>query len=247
MARLSSMVVIGNRYLPERSTAELGIYRIVAELNFRISTHPPDTHYLDRVDECQISMPADSHKIIREEEGRVLLVNAAKQRYGECRRIELASLASELGVGRASAYRWFGDNDRLLAAVLIERTAENFRLELEKNADKTGRARVQAVIDAIFRHEAQSKRFAMLLARDPKRAMKVIGSDFFPVRNATTQLIEKLLTEEQASGHLVLTSPSSIIAAAIVRILEGYLYANAVAGEELNIDTAMRCVAAVIH
>jgi hypothetical protein len=39
----------------------------------------------------------------------------ARERYLRGQRIELTALAAEHGVSRATAYRWFGDNDRLLA------------------------------------------------------------------------------------------------------------------------------------
>jgi AcrR family transcriptional regulator len=54
------------------------------------------------------------------------ILTDARDRYMRGQRIELTALAAEHGVGRATAYRWFGDNERVLAEVLGERARKNF-------------------------------------------------------------------------------------------------------------------------
>lgn len=183
---------------------------------------------------------------LRQKEGMALIRNAALRRYRLGQRIEIAALASELGVSRASAYRWFGDNDRLLAEVLVGRVQDNFQARLLENADKSGRARVLGVVDGFLRYAASSERFEALLRREPQRVLKVVASSSHPVQLATVRLVEQLLEEERAAGRLELPSDAGTLAYAVVRLMEAYLYADVMAGEKRDLDTAVRLVGLLI-
>ncbi|HZZ48644.1 MAG TPA: QsdR family transcriptional regulator [Pseudonocardia sp.] len=182
----------------------------------------------------------------RQKEGKGLILGAALRRYRQGQRIEIASLASELGISRASAYRWFGDNDRLLADVLVDRVQDNFHARLLENADKTGRQRVLDVVAGFLRHAAGSERFDVLLQREPQRVLKVVASSSHRVQGVTVQLVEQLLDEEQSAGFLDLAVPAGTLAYAVVRLMEGYLYADVMAGEKRDVDTAVRLVGLLI-
>jgi AcrR family transcriptional regulator len=190
-------------------------------------------------------MASDGRRL-RQKEGMALMRSGALRRYRQGQRIEIASLASELGVSRASAYRWFGDNDRLLAEVLVGRVQDNFHARLLENADKSGRKRVLGVVEGFLRHAASSERFDVLLRREPRRVLKVVASSFHHVQRSTVQLVEQLLEEEQAAGCLDLPVSTGTLAYAVVRLMEAYLYSDVMAGEKRDLDTAVRLVGLLI-
>lgn len=183
---------------------------------------------------------------VRREEGRSLMLDAAMRRYQLGQRIEIASLSAELSIGRASAYRWFGDNDQLLAEVLIVRIQENFRKLLLENANRSGHGRVIAVIEGCLNSVATSEKFGAVLKREPKRALKVVASEIYPVRDATVRLIEELLADERSALRLQPSRACYLIASTIVRLLESYLYSYVILGEEPNIRMAMERVAIIV-
>jgi AcrR family transcriptional regulator len=74
------------------------------------------------------------------EECKARILTGARDRYMRGQSIELTALAAEHGVGRATAYRWFGDNERVLAEVLGERARENFGDRIREHADRFARA-----------------------------------------------------------------------------------------------------------
>jgi AcrR family transcriptional regulator len=158
-------------------------------------------------------------------------------------RIELTALAAEHNISRATAYRWFGDNDRVLAEVLGERTRDNFLDRIREHADKSGRDRVLAVVDGVLHHAANSERLEDLLRRDPNRVLKIVASSAHDIQRMEVQLLETLLDEEHAAGHLRLAVPAHTLAYGIIKLMEAYLYADVMAGEQRDIDTAVRIVA----
>jgi AcrR family transcriptional regulator len=175
----------------------------------------------------------------RREEARARLFEAAKARWRRGDRVELAGLAAETGVSRASAYRWFGDNDRLLAEVLVERARENFAAECRRHDDTTGRERVLAIASGFLHHVAESEPLTALLRREPQRAMTIIASGAHDVQRTVVAAFEGLLEEERDAGNLELAVDAHTMAYAMVRIFEAFLYADIVAGEERDVDRAV--------
>src|SRR3954464_14101937 len=48
---------------------------------------------------------------------------AATDRYLRCRRIDVQAIAAELGLARATVYRWFGSREELIGEVLFRAAA----------------------------------------------------------------------------------------------------------------------------
>jgi AcrR family transcriptional regulator len=179
-----------------------------------------------------------SSRSSKRDEFRAQMLRAAQERYLRGERIEIATLAAEHGVSRASAYRWLGDNDQLLCDVLMERTRRNFEDRRSENYDKHGREYVLAVLDGFLRHAAESEHLHALLRAEPQRVLRIVASPAFPIQRRVVGLIQALLVEAEATGDLTLAVDPHTTAYAIVRLLEGFLYADVVAGEDVRIDQA---------
>jgi AcrR family transcriptional regulator len=50
------------------------------------------------------------------------VIDAGLYRYLRGRRVDVQAIAGELGLGRATIYRWFGSRDQLLGEVIIRAT-----------------------------------------------------------------------------------------------------------------------------
>lgn len=178
----------------------------------------------------------------RRDEGRALLLHAAQERYLRGERIEISTLASEHGISRASAYRWLGDNDRLLSDVLVSRARENFETQRKRHAGRRGRARILAMVHGFLHHAGESEHFDALLRREPQRALKLVASGAYGTQPVVVALFQELLEEEVAAGHLQLAIDAHTMAYAMVRLFEAFLYADIVAGEEQDLDRAVDLV-----
>src|SRR3954451_10921512 len=65
------------------------------------------------------------------------VLDAAMYRYLRGRRIDVQAIAAELGVGRATIYRWFGTREDLIGEVLI-RAAEPLLADARAKASGRG-------------------------------------------------------------------------------------------------------------
>jgi AcrR family transcriptional regulator len=181
----------------------------------------------------------------RQNEGKVLILDGAKRRYSRGERIEITTLAAECGISRSAAYRWFGDNENLLAEVLAEWIREHFNGPLLESADKSGRERVLVVLHGFLRDVAESDSLTALLTHEPRRALKVLVSSTHHVQRTTIELVGDLLAEE-GTHDLAGGVPLRERAYAVVRLLEAFLYIDAAAGQERDVDAAVRLIALII-
>lgn len=182
----------------------------------------------------------------RREEGRTRLIEAARERYLAGERIEISTLASDHGISRASAYRWLGDNDRLLGEVLVWRSQQNFEEQRRKHARKRGRSKVVAIIADFMRHAAESEHFNTQLRADPPRVLRILTSGAFETQGVVVALFEGLLQEEADAGRLELPVEAHTLAYALVRLMEAFLYGDIVAGEEFDHDRAVAVMALLL-
>ena len=165
-------------------------------------------------------------------------MEAAINCYLNNEKIEISALATELGISRASAYRWLGDNDRVLCEVLMIRTRLNFEDRRSENLHLIGRARVLGVLDGFMRHAAESEHLMTALMADPPRVLRIVASSAFPMQRMVVGFIQGLLIEEEAAGRIELPVDARTLAYGICRLMEGFLYADVVAGESIDMDRA---------
>lgn len=176
------------------------------------------------------------------EEGKARILRAARERYLGGKRIELTQLAAAEGIGRATAYRWLGDNDRLVAEILAERVRKNFVRLVRENNGLTGREKVLAVVAGFLRRAVESEHFEALLRRDERRVLKIVMTSAHGVQEMTKTLLEELLNEEHAAGHIDLPVAADILASGIVRLIEAHIYADVVAGEKRDVEMALQVI-----
>jgi AcrR family transcriptional regulator len=189
-----------------------------------------------------VTAQRDGQRARRRDEGRIKLIEAARQRYREGAPIDLATLATEQGISRATAYRWIGGNDQLLAAVLRARARELWASYVAEHAEGTGADRVVAVISDFLHHVDESKRFRVILEADPARAMSIVASGAHPNQQVVIGLVQDLIQEEVDRGHLSIGWEPHTLAYAIVRIFEAFLYGDIVAGEHQDLDRAVEII-----
>jgi len=166
------------------------------------------------------------------------LLRAARRRFLKGERASVEELAAELGISRATAYRWARNADELagrVVAAIVEDTFELTRREAKgKGADR--------IVDAMargMRYIAKSAPYRAFVARDPERALRIVASKDGPVQRRTIALNEGLLKEEIARGNLHLTVDPHTMAYALVRLVESFLYADTIVGEQPDLEKAV--------
>ncbi len=150
---------------------------------------------------------------------------AATRRYRAGERIDVQALAAELGLGRATLYRWFGDRDGLIGAVLVS----EFELVVRRaqaRAGGAGASGLLAIFDRINHTLATAPplRSFLELERD---GLRILTSSAGPVQPAAVAAIAALIASDRAYAPPV--DPETL-AYAIVRLCEAFIYNDAAAG-----------------
>lgn len=169
------------------------------------------------------------------------LLGLAGRRFLKGERVRVEELAAELGVSRATAYRWVGNNEQLLGGVIASLSLEVYQQAL-RGARGRGAVRVVDMMARGMRLIAGSRAYRAFLERDPEKALRIVASKQGPVQRTTIALHQQLLEEEMRQGHLRLPVDAHTMAYALVRIAESFLYADLIAGEKPDIGKAVEIV-----
>ena len=165
------------------------------------------------------------------------LHSLARQWFIGARRIELQKLAVELGISRATAYRWAGSAEQLVGKVLASLVDDTFKQIVERTTS-TGSERVLEVIAQGMRYARDFQPLQQFLAKDAQLGLKIVASKDSPVQERTIANIQQLLEEEINAGHMSLPVTPDVMAYALTRIIESFLYADLITGAAPELDNA---------
>ena len=174
---------------------------------------------------------------------------AAARRIQDGKRLDMQSLADELGISRVTLFRRVGSREALMSKALwmltqctLETAAAQWeaeRPEGELHTPGTGR-----YINAIV---AQSKGLRRLLEDEPALAIRVLTDPRGQVQAGVVAFIEELLRRDiEEFGLITLIEPDAL-AYALVRLGESFLYADVLAARKPDVDTANRLQRALIE
>jgi AcrR family transcriptional regulator len=160
-------------------------------------------------------------------------------------RIDIGKLAHELGVGRATVFRWVGTRENLYGEVCSALFARE--LERARGAAKgTGVAKLLDTLAGLLRSLATAAPLRRFVADDPEFALRVLTSRASPVQYRCTVAIRELLDELIAAGALEPALPSDELAYVIVRITEAFLYRDVLTGDAADVEAAIRAIGILV-
>ena len=155
----------------------------------------------------------------------------ARKRFLACERIDMSSLAQELGVSRVTLYRWVGSRDRLLVEViwsLASRTLENIDAEVTER----GPERVVRIVTRFLEDVITNAGMRRWLAEEGESAMRLLTRHETGFQPRLIDAMQDLLEDETAAGRLDLPVDLREVAYVIVRLIESYTYLDLITGEE---------------
>lgn len=174
------------------------------------------------------------------------LHSLARQWFIGSRRIELQKLAVELGISRATAYRWAGSAEQLVGKVLASLVDDTFE-QIVQRTTSTGSARVLEVLERGMHYAHGFQPLRQFLARDAQLGLKIVASKHGPVQERTIVNLQQLLEQEVASGHMTLPVEPAVMAYALTRIVESFLYAGLITGATPDLENASKILALMLR
>src|SRR6201998_4381576 len=145
--------------------------------------------------------------------------------------------AAELGINRATLFRWVGGRDELLGEILWS-LAEPALAAAVEASDGKGARRITGAIGRFAAMVDQADYLREFLRREPERALRILTTGAGTVQARLVGAIEALLNDEVPQNNLRSPLPLRDLAYLIVRIVESFLYAEFITGEEPDIAMA---------
>ena len=169
--------------------------------------------------------------------------------------IDMSALAQQVGIGRATLYRWVGNREELLGVVLAEaaertfRSAERLALAAaspEYVAGSSGGP--EYVVDVIARFMRAVLAAPGLKALTQREPMVFIRLATTPgaIEDRAATFIGELLERERKAGRLPLVLPAPALAVAIVRICDFHMYAHLLGRGAPEVETALDIVRVLV-
>jgi transcriptional regulator with XRE-family HTH domain len=168
------------------------------------------------------------------------LLRLAVRRFARGDRLDIEELARDVGVSRATAYRWAGGNVEALTSRVIGALLEaTFARALREADGRTGWDRILDAEERGLRYISTFEPYRRFVARHGEKALRIVASKEGHAHPTNVRLHQELLEAEARAGTIRLPVDAHTLAYALVRIAESFLYADIIAGEEPEIDRAI--------
>jgi AcrR family transcriptional regulator len=154
---------------------------------------------------------------------------AARGQFLAGERVDLTILARQLGLGRATIYRWFGSRERVLGEVI----AAELDALIERKRRQVRRRGVQGlleVFDAVNRSLARSEPLRRFLEQERLAALRLLTGSAGIVQPRAVASLTELIAAEVAGGRYEPPADPATLAYATVRLAEAFLYNDASIG-----------------
>ncbi len=152
----------------------------------------------------------------------------ARARFLAGERIDVQAIARELGLARATMHRWFRTRELLMGEVMAELGEERLTVLRERVGGRGAKALLDS-FDAFNRELAAAEGLRALLTSEHELALRVLTSSSSVVQPRMVAAVQGMIEAEQRAGFQTALAPD-LLAYAIVRLAEAFLYNDAVAG-----------------
>ena len=173
------------------------------------------------------------------------MLDAALHRYLRGRRVDLRSIAADLGLGRTTVYRWFGSREQLLGEV-VARAAEATLEDVCARTGGRGASRLLEIFDRFNRALADAPALRAFLEQERATAIRIITSSGGIVTPRMVDAIRQIIDAEARSGAYEPLLETETLAYAIVKLAEAFIFNDAAAGIRGDVDRLRAVEAAVL-
>lgn len=160
-------------------------------------------------------------------------IDLARVRILEGKRIEMRTLAEDLGIGRTTLYRWVGERDELVEEVFVGLVDDWFQL-VSSQASGTGRGRLIDIFTRFLDVASASTPLSDFASREPALTMRLLLDRKGKVATRSKELISTLVAEHLPEREV----PENIIDA-IEMSTAALVWANIAAEREPDIQGAI--------
>ena len=149
--------------------------------------------------------------------------------YLDGQRVDITVVASRLGLGRATIYRWFGSREALLGEV-IARQLELLVARKRAEVRRRGAPGLLEVLDRVNRTLTRSRAVRRLLEQERDNAMRMLTSSAGVVEPRAVACVQALIEREMTAGDYEPPADPATLAYALVHLRHAFLWNDAAGG-----------------
>jgi AcrR family transcriptional regulator len=157
-------------------------------------------------------------------------------------RVEMGTLATQLGISQPTLYRWFGTREQLLERVL-EAVTDEFLAAAIAEAEGEGNERVLDFVRRMMSATAAFQPALTFVAREPQLALRLVlaetGSVHRSLARALGTVIDKTRPQDQAQA---LGDKVDLA----IRVCTGLQWASIAVGDDPQVEGAVEIVRALL-
>jgi AcrR family transcriptional regulator len=173
-------------------------------------------------------------------------LRAARRMWLRAGTLDMGKLVAELGISRATLYRWVGDRDRLLSEVLWSLALDTLT-GARRAATAEGPDFVAQVLDGFMCDITYHPAMRHFLERDPDYALRILTAQESVIRIRMTAAVHELLTQQVEAATLVPPLDLDTLSYLFVRIMESFMYSDLLAGAEPETHKATVAFRILLH
>src|SRR5579859_140967 len=162
-------------------------------------------------------------------------------------RLDMKSLARRLGVSRATLYRQAGNREQLLDEVIWWRARRTLAEKVHSTAALAGAERIVAAVGGVLQAIERDRSLRTFLESDPEAALRILTGTRSTVQRGMVAALENLIDLERGRDAFDADLDTPTLAYAIVRIAEGFLYADVIADRSPDIARATTVIEALLR
>ena len=170
----------------------------------------------------------------------------ARRRFLRMERVDMSELASDMGVSRATLYRWVGSRDQLLAEVVWSLGEVGLKQARDAAAGLKGADRIVRIQEAFGEMIVANEPVRRFVDTEPATALRVMTAKDSPNQERVIAFFREVLEEAAAKGEITLRLDAAHLAYIMVRLANAFLWTNLIAGEEPDIAAGVDVTRALL-
>ena len=149
------------------------------------------------------------------------------------RRLDVAALAAETGVSRPTVHRWFGTREDLSGIVVRDALERTVRAARRRVPPERGVVEFATHVAELL---ADSEPLRSFLEQERHSALRTLTKSDGHVQPRSVEILREILEAERDAGRYTPPADPAVLAFAVVRLFEAFLYNDAVAGIRRDTD-----------
>lgn len=170
---------------------------------------------------------------------------AATSRYLRGKRVDVLSIAAELGLGRTTIYRWFGTREELIGEIL-PRVTKPLLDQARAEARGHGAAKLVDTFDRFNRSLVAAPALRQFVDRERDAAVRIITSGAGNVQRCNVEMITEVIEAEVLAGAYEPPVEPATLGYAIVRLAEAFIFNESATGMGDSVDRLREVEAALL-